>query len=60
MGLFSIVTYYGRSRMQKVVFIINKISDIEGEMDMWTKEFLKYFIVDKVTTYKEDKSKINN
>ncbi|MCH5136934.1 hypothetical protein JMF89_06930 [Clostridiaceae bacterium UIB06] len=36
-----------------VVFIMNEVNEIEEEMDMWTKEFMKYFIVKKVTTYKD-------
>ena len=36
-----------------VVFIMNVVNDIEGEMDMWTKEFMKYFQVSRVTSYKE-------
>lgn len=36
-----------------VIFIMNEVNEIEEEMDMWTKEFMKYFIVKKVTTYEE-------
>ena len=36
-----------------VVFIMNEVNDIEEEMDMWTKEFSKYFTVKKVTSYDE-------
>lgn len=36
-----------------VVFIMNELNDIEEEMDMWTKEFMKYFVVKKVTSYEE-------
>ncbi|MFT8887388.1 MAG: hypothetical protein ABF904_01045 [Ethanoligenens sp.] len=32
---------------------MNQINEIEEEMDMWTKEFLKYFAVKKVTSYDE-------
>jgi len=36
-----------------VIFIMNEVNEIEEEMDMWTKEFIKYFIVKKVTRYSE-------
>lgn len=36
-----------------VVFIMNEVNEIEEEMDMWTKEFMKYFTVKRVTSYKE-------
>ena len=36
-----------------VVFIMNEVNEIEDEMDMWTKEFSKYFIVKKVENYLE-------
>lgn len=36
-----------------VCFIMNEVSEIKNEMDMWTKEFGKYFAVDKALTYRE-------
>jgi len=33
---------------KNVVFIMNEVNEIEEEMDMWTKEFMKYFTVKKV------------
>ena len=36
-----------------VVFIMNEVNEIEEEMDMWTKEFKKYFVVKKVENYSE-------
>lgn len=38
---------------KNVVFIMNEVNEIEEEMDMWTKEFMKYFTVKKVTSYGE-------
>ncbi len=35
------------------VFIMNEISDIDGEIDLWTKEFMKYFAVHKVLSYSD-------
>jgi len=38
---------------KNIVFIMNKINEIEEEMDMWTKEFMKYFTVKKVKYYED-------
>ncbi|ADL53505.1 hypothetical protein [Clostridium cellulovorans] len=38
---------------KNVVFIMNETNEIEDEMDMWTKEFTKYFKVYKVKCYEE-------
>lgn len=35
------------------IFIVNEISDIEEEIDLWTAEFMKYFKVKKVLSYEE-------
>ncbi len=43
-----------------VCFIMNEVSSIEEEMDMWTKEFSKYFKIVKVTSYEEYLEKFNN
>ena len=34
---------------------MNKVNEIEEEMDMWTREFTKYFVVKKVENYSEAK-----
>ena len=39
---------------KNVVFIMNKVNEIEEEMDMWTKEFRKYFTVKKVKCYENE------
>ncbi len=36
-----------------VVFIMNEANDIEEEMDMWTKEFGKYFGVSRTSSYED-------
>ncbi|NJJ40572.1 hypothetical protein HCB82_15450 [Paenibacillus sp. 7028] len=36
-----------------VVFILNEVTEIEDEMDMWTKEFMKYFTVKRVKSYED-------
>ena len=37
------------TRLKHVIFVMNEVSEIEGEMDMWTREFLRYFTVDRAT-----------
>jgi len=36
-----------------IVLIMNEVNEIEEEMDMWTKEFMKYFTVKKVISYED-------
>lgn len=42
-----------------VCFIMNEINKIEEEMDMWTKEFGKYFAVIKVKDYQSAMEKMH-
>lgn len=39
-----------KTSCQTVTFIMNEVNDIEGEMDMWTREFSKYFKVRRVSS----------
>lgn len=39
-----------------VVFIMNEVNEIEDEMDMWTREFMKYFVVKKVEDFPQAKA----
>ncbi len=41
-----------------VCFILNEVNDIEEEMDMWTREFGKYFAVIKASDYENALEKI--
>ena len=52
-GFSVLLPAMAKTGCKKVVFIMNEVNDIEEEMDMWTKEFMKYFAVSKVTTYEE-------
>lgn len=52
-GFTVLLPFMAQSDCKKCVFIMNEVSGIEEEMDMWTKEFLKYFDVKKVTTYED-------
>lgn len=36
-----------------VAFILNEVSPIEDEMDLWTAEFAKYFAVLRATSYRQ-------
>ena len=45
---------------KNVVFIMNEVNEIEEEMDMWTKEFMKYFKVKKVKCYEDAVKVIRN
>ncbi len=42
-----------------VVFIMNKVNNIDGEIDMWSNEFMKYFSVYSVLSFSEAMEKIN-
>lgn len=43
-----------------VVFIMNEVNEIEEEMDMWTREFMKYFVVKKVEDFLQAKVFLEN
>lgn len=43
----------GKTTCKYCIMIMNEVNDIEGEMDMWTKECLKYFKVKHTTSYEE-------
>jgi len=59
-GFSVLLPAISKAGCKKVVFIMNEVSKIEKEMDMWTKEFMKYFVVSKVTTYGEAVKSINS
>lgn len=42
-----------KSNCKRCVFILNEISTIEDEIDLWSAEFEKYFQVYKVQSYQE-------
>jgi hypothetical protein len=52
-GFSVLLPAMSKTDCKTVVFIMNEVSDIEEEMDMWTKEFMKYFTVKKVKCYDE-------
>ena len=44
---------------KKVIFILDEINPIEGEIDMFAEEFKKYFIFDRTTSLGEALEIIN-
>ena len=36
-----------------VAFILEEVNEIEQEMNMWTKEFMKYFAIKQVDSYEK-------
>ncbi len=52
-GFAILLPAMSKTSCKKVVFIMNEINEIKEEMDMWTKEFMKYFIVKKVRCYED-------
>jgi hypothetical protein len=55
-GFCVLLPAMSKTDCKNVVFIMNEVNEIEEEMDMWTKEFMKYFTVKKVKCY-EDSAK---
>ena len=49
---------FSKEGCRQVVFILDAVNSIEGEIDMFTNEFKKYFTVDKVTSLEEALQKI--
>lgn len=52
-GLNFLIPEMAKTSCKYIVFIMNEVNAIEEEMDMWTKEFQKYFTVKKVKSYEE-------
>lgn len=40
-----------QSDCKACIFIKNAATDLDGEIDLWTQEFQKYFTVTKVHSY---------
>lgn len=52
-GFSYLLPEMSKTDCKKVAFIMNQVNDIEDEMDMWSKEFGKYFALYKAATYEE-------
>ena len=59
-GFSELLPAMAETTCKYIVFIMQKVTDIEEEMDMWTKEFSKYFIVIKAENYDQAIRKINS
>ena len=52
-GFTIFIPELSKTKCKNIVFIMEMANEIEDEMDMWTKEFKKYFEVLRVTSYDE-------
>ena len=52
-GFSELLPQMGQTDCQYVAFIMAEVPAIEAEMDMWTKEFGKYFAIVKVEDYEQ-------
>lgn len=52
-GFSFLLPAMAKTSCKHVVFIMNEFNQIEEEMDMWTKEFKKYFTVNKVNCFED-------
>lgn len=59
-GFNELLPNMSKTDCKYVVFIMEKVPIIEAEMDMWTKEFGKYFAVSKVESYDEAIEHLHN
>lgn len=50
-GFSVLLPAMSKTGCKNVLFIMNAVNEIEEEIDMWTKEFMKYFVVKKVKSY---------
>lgn len=47
-----------KTKCRKWIFILNEISEIDGEIDLWTSEICRYFEVIRVTSFDEAVKKL--
>lgn len=52
-GFSVLLPAMSRTGCKHVAFILNEVHEIEEEMDMWTKEFMRYFTVANVRSYED-------
>ncbi len=50
-GFQTLLPLMSKTNCKYVIFIMNEVNEIEEEMDLWTKEFMKYFKTKKVKSY---------
>ena len=59
-GFSVLIPSLAKTDCKYVIFIMQKLTDIDDEMDMWTKEFGKYFAVAKAENYEQAINKMHN
>lgn len=59
-GFSELLPNISKTDCEYVAFIMPETEDIQDEMDMWTKEFGKYFAVVKAKSFEQALSKIND
>lgn len=52
-GFSVLLPAMSKTNCKNVVFIMSEVNEIEEEIDMWTKEFMKYFSIKKVKCYED-------
>ena len=52
-GFSVLLPEMSKTECKCIVFVMSEVNEIEEEMELWTKEFMKYFVVKKVESYSE-------
>lgn len=52
-GFSFLLPEMAKAGCKQVAMIMNEVNDIEGEMDMWAKEFKKYFKLTRTESYEK-------
>jgi hypothetical protein len=52
-GFTILLPAMSKTDCKNVIFIMSEVNEIEEEMDMWTRELMKYFSVKKVKCYED-------
>lgn len=58
-GFSELIPNMAKTSCTHCVMIMNEVNDIQGEMDMWTAEFSKYFTVIHTTTLESALEKLS-
>lgn len=59
-GVSTLLPSMAKTDCKIVCFIMNSVNELEEEIDMWTKEFGKYFAVVKASSYEDAIYKMHN
>jgi len=52
-GFTVLLPAMAKTSCKNIIFIMNEVNEIEEEINIWTKEFMKYFVVKKVKSYED-------